>query len=131
MLGEVERRREEVRKLEELGRLLESSPTQQLAQMAAEAGPSTLAGGGSQKETPTNHGRQGSQKGVSEDQTITQAPEVLTGIVALHEICQCQKSTELLIWQTSLLMSGLQNSPRIKKIIHALPGAHSPDFARS
>ena len=43
-LGEVERRRMEVRKLEEVGRLLELSPTQQLALMAAEAGPSTSGG---------------------------------------------------------------------------------------
>ena len=40
--GKMERRKVEAEKLEEVRRLLESSPTQQLAQMAAEAGPSTL-----------------------------------------------------------------------------------------
>ena len=39
--GEVERR-VEVRRLEEVGRSLELSPTQQLAQIATEAGPSML-----------------------------------------------------------------------------------------
>ena len=40
--SELERRIEEVEKLGEVGRFMESSLTQQLAQMAAEAGPSTL-----------------------------------------------------------------------------------------
>ena len=44
MSGEIERRKVEAGKLEEVGRLLESSSSQQLAQMAVEAGPSTLGG---------------------------------------------------------------------------------------
>ena len=43
-LGEMERRRVEAEKLEEVGRLPESLPTQQLAQMAAKAGPSMSGG---------------------------------------------------------------------------------------
>ena len=45
-LGETERRRVEVEKLEEVGRSTELSSTQQLFQMAAEARPSTLGGEG-------------------------------------------------------------------------------------
>ena len=41
---EIEKRMAEAEKLEEVGRLLESSPTQQLAQMAVKAGPSSLGG---------------------------------------------------------------------------------------
>ena len=39
-MEEAERQDEEARWLEDVGRLLSSLPTQQLAQMAAEAGPS-------------------------------------------------------------------------------------------
>ena len=42
--GEIERRKVEAEKLVEMGRSPESFPTQQLAQMAAEAGTSTLGG---------------------------------------------------------------------------------------
>ena len=42
--SEMERRRAEAEKLEEVGRSLESSLTQQFAQMAVEAGPSMLGG---------------------------------------------------------------------------------------
>ena len=77
-MGEVERRRVEVRKLEEVGRSLESSPTQPLAQMAIEAGPSMSGGGAGQKETPADSGRQGSQEGVLKGQKIKETPEVQT-----------------------------------------------------
>ena len=42
--SKLERRVKEAEKLGEVGRLLELSPTQQLAQMAAEAGPSISGG---------------------------------------------------------------------------------------
>ena len=42
MMEEAERQVEEARQLEEVGQSLSSLPTQQLAQMAAEAGPSAL-----------------------------------------------------------------------------------------
>ena len=42
--AELERRREEVRKLKEVGRSPELSPNQQLAQMDVEAGPLMLVG---------------------------------------------------------------------------------------
>ena len=42
--GEIEGMKVEAEKLEEVGRSPELSPTQQLGQMAAEAGPSTLDG---------------------------------------------------------------------------------------
>ena len=42
MLEEAERQVEEARQLEDVGRSPSSSPTQQVAQMAAEAGPSAL-----------------------------------------------------------------------------------------
>ena len=59
----LEKTVEEAEKLEQVRRSPESSPTQQLAQMAAEAGPSTL-GGTSQEEAPTYCGRQGSPEGI-------------------------------------------------------------------
>ena len=43
LLGELERRTEEAKRLEEVGRLPKSSPTQQLVQMAVEVGSSVPA----------------------------------------------------------------------------------------
>ena len=57
-------------------------------------------GGASQKEALTNGGRQGPQEGILEGQQGQENPEVLIGNGS-HEICQFQKSTELLIQKLS------------------------------
>ena len=46
---------------------------------------------------------QGSLEGVFEGQKSEEAHEVLAGTVALHDICQFQKSTELLIHKLPFL----------------------------
>ena len=64
-LEEAEKWVEEARRLEDAGRLPSSLPTQQLAQMAAEAGPSDLGRrGASQEGALTYHGRQSPLEGI-------------------------------------------------------------------
>ena len=65
MLEEAERGVEEARWLEDVGRSPLSLPTQQLAQIAAEASPSGFGGGASLAETLTYHGRQSPPEGIS------------------------------------------------------------------
>ena len=64
MLEEAERWVEEARWLEDVGRSLSSLPTQQLAQMAAEAGPSTLEEEAVWEEALTYCGRQSPLEGI-------------------------------------------------------------------
>ena len=122
--GEVERRREEVRKLRGGGEVTG-------VLNCTEAGPSMSAGGASQKETPADHGRQGSQKGVSEVQTVKEAQRYWLGILVLCKICQFQKSTELLICKLPFSCLVCKIAQEIGKIWHVLPGTHSPDSAGS
>ena len=78
--GEVERRRVEMSKLEELGRSPELSPTQQLAQMAEEATPS-MSGGEelARKKLQPIGGGKAPRKEFLEGQKSTEALEVLAG----------------------------------------------------
>ena len=77
-LSEIERRRAEAETLEEVGRSLELSLTQQLDQMAAEAGPSMLGGEDTaRRKLMTDHGKQGSPEGIPEGQKSEEALEVL------------------------------------------------------
>ena len=97
-LGEVERRKIEARKLEEVGRLLELSPTQQLAQMATEAGPSMLGGKEpARKKLQPIMGGKTPRKEFLKARKLKRPWKYQPGIVALHKICRFQKSTELLI----------------------------------
>ena len=97
-MGEVERRRIEVRKLEEVGRLLELSPTQQLAQMATEAGLSTLAGEEpARKKLWLTMGGKSPRKEFLKTRQLKRPQRYWLGIEALSEIHWLQKSTELLI----------------------------------
>ena len=92
-LVEVERRRVEVSRLEEVGRLLELSPTQRLA---AEARP--LMSGGEEparKELCLTVGGKAPQKEFLVARKVKKLQRYQPGRVALHEICQFQKSAEL------------------------------------
>ena len=96
-LEEMKGRVEEASRLEGVGRSPSSSPTRQLAQMAAEAGPS-VSGEESprRKLCPTVGGKapwKEFRKGGKEKKTRRYRP----GTVALREIRRYQKSTELLI----------------------------------
>ena len=87
--SEMERRRAEAERLEELGRLLESSLTQQLAQMAVEARPSMLG-----REEPPRRNLQLTMVGKASWMEFLQAGKVKKpqrywlGMVALHKIHQ-------------------------------------------
>ena len=84
--------------LEDVGRSPSSLPTQQLAQMAAEAGPSMLG-----QEEPSRRKVQPTMGGKAPQKEFLQAGKVKKtrkyqpGTVALWEIQQFQKSTKLLI----------------------------------
>ena len=95
---EVEKWVQEARRLEEVGRSPSLLPTQQLAQMAVEAGPST-----SGEEEPVRRKFQPTMGGKAPWKEFLQAGKVTktrkywSGTVALWEIWQFQKGTELLI----------------------------------
>ena len=97
-MEEAEKWVEKARWLEDVGRLPSSLPTQQLAQMAAEAGPS-----GSGREEPVRRKLQPTVGGKAPQKEFLQAGKIKKtrkywpGTVALWEIWQFQKSTELLI----------------------------------
>ena len=97
-MEEAERWVEEARQLEDVGRSLSSLPTWQLAQMAAEAGPSALG-----KEEPVRRKLQTTMGGKAPQKEFLQAGKVKKTrkyqpcTAALQEIWQFQKSTELLI----------------------------------
>ena len=96
--GKVERRREEVRRLEKVGRSPESSPTRQLAQMATDVGPSSSTGEDPvQKKLWTTVGGKAPRKEFLKAGLLKRFWKYWPGIVALSEICQFQKSTELFI----------------------------------
>ena len=102
--GNVKSQRKEGKRLEEVGRSPESSPTRQLAQMAAKVGPSSSTGGGvSPKETLANCGMQGPRKEFLKVGLLKRPWRYQLVIVALHEICLFQKSTELLIGKCPFL----------------------------
>ena len=92
----------EADQLEGVGRSPSSSPTQQLAHMAAEAGPSVLG-----REKPARRKLHLTMGGKAAWKEFLQAGKVKKtrkyqpGTVALQEIWQFQKSTELLIQKLS------------------------------
>ena len=95
---EVEKWVEEAGQLEEVGRSLSSLPTQQLAQMAAETGPSTLGGEElvRRKLWPTVGGK-APWKEFLQAGKVKKTRKYQPGMVALWEIQWFQKGTELLI----------------------------------
>ena len=97
MLEEAEKWVEDARRLEEVGRLLSSLSTQQLAQMAAEAGPSILGEEPAKRKLCPTMGGKAPQKEFLKAGKVKKPRRYRPGTVALHEIRQYQKSTELLI----------------------------------
>ena len=97
--GEIMRRIAEAEQLEEVG-VTTSFPTQQLAQMAAEAGPSKSGGEelAHKKLCPTMGGK-ALWKEFLQAGKVKKTRKYQPGTVALHEIQWFQKSTELLIWK--------------------------------
>ena len=89
---------EETRRLEDVGRSPSLLPTQHLAQMAVEAGPSM-----SSQEEPARRklwltvGGKAPQKEFLQAGKVKKTRKYQPGTVALWEIWQFQKSTELLI----------------------------------
>ena len=97
MLEEMVKWVEEAGWLEEVGQSPSSLPTQQLAQMAAEAGPSASGEEPAQRKLcPTIRGK-APQKEFLKAGKVKKTRKYWPGTVALHEIRQYQKSTELLI----------------------------------
>ena len=96
-LEEAERQVEEARQLEEVGRSPSSLPTQQLAQMAVEAGPSALGEEPVKRKLHPTMGGKAPQKEFLKAGKVKKTRKYWPGTVTLWEIQQFQKSTELLI----------------------------------
>ena len=97
MLEEAERWVEEASQLEEVGRSLSLLLTQQLAQMAAEAGPSALGEEPAQRKLHPTIRSKAPRKEFLKAGKVKKTRKYQPGTVALREIRQYQKSTELLI----------------------------------
>ena len=96
-LEEAEKWVEEARWLEDVGRSPLSLPTQQLAQMAAEARPSALGEEPVRRKLWPTVGGKAPWKEFLQDSKVKKPRKYWPGTVALWEIWQFQKSTELLI----------------------------------
>ena len=96
--GEMERRKVEAGKLEEVGRLLESSATQQLAQVTTKAGAS-MSGGEelARKKLQPTVGGKALWKEFLKARKVKTPQRYWPGTVDLFKICWFQKSTQLLI----------------------------------
>ena len=97
MLEEAERWVEEARWLEDVGMLPSLLSTQQLAQMAAEAGPSALGEEPVWRKLHPTVGGKAPQKEFLQAGKVKKTMKYQPGTVALQEIWWFQKSTELLI----------------------------------
>ena len=95
-LEEAEKWVEEARQLEDVGRS-PSLPTQELAQMTVEARPSVLGEELARKKLCPTVGGKAPQKEFFKARKIKKTRKYQPGTVALWEIWQFQKSTELLI----------------------------------
>ena len=96
-MDEAERWVEEARWLEEVGQSLSSLPTQQLAQMAAEARPSASGEEPAARKLCPTMGGKAPQKEFLTAGKVKKPRKYQPGTVALREFWQFQKSTELLI----------------------------------
>ena len=97
MVEEAERWVEEARQLEEVGRSPSSLPTQQLAQMAVEARPSASGEEPAKRKLCPTVGGKAPWKEFLKAGKVKKTRKYQPGTVALQEIWQFQKSTELLI----------------------------------
>ena len=104
MLNEHQRRREEAGRLEEVWRSPRLSPTWQLVKLVAEVGPSEPARVEPAKKMlrPTMGGK-APQKQFPMAAQLKRPQKYWPGTVALHEIWQLQKSTDLLICKLPFL----------------------------
>ena len=118
--SELDRMVEETEKLGEVGRSLESSSTQQLAQMAVEARPSMLGG-----EEPARRKLWATVGGKAPQKEF---PE---GIVALCKIHPFHKSTDLIMHKLPFSCLVHEIALEVGKIWHALPGTCHFDSAGS
>ena len=115
--GEVERRRVEARKLEEVRRSLELSPTKQLAQMTTEAGPSMSEGEEqARKKLWPIVGGKAPRKEFLKARKLKMPQRYWPGTVALHEIHQFHKTTELLRCKLPFLHLVHEIAPGSRKI---------------
>ena len=90
---------EEAGRLEVVGQSPSSLPTQQLAQMAAEARPSALGEEPAQRKLCPTIGGKAPRKEFLKAGKVKKPRKYWPGTVALHEIRRYQKSIELLIWK--------------------------------
>ena len=97
VMEEVIGRVEEVNRLAEAGRSPSSSPTQQLVQMAVEAGPSALGEEPARRKLCPTVGGKAPRKEFLKAGKVKKTRKYRPGTVALHKIRRYQKSTELLI----------------------------------
>ena len=88
---------EEANRLAEVGRSPSSLPTQQLVQMAAEARPSALGEEPARRKLHPTIGGKAPRKEFLKAGKVKKTRKYRPGTVALREIRQYQKSTELLI----------------------------------
>ena len=103
-LGEMERRKVETEKLEEVRRSPELSLTQQVAQMDAEAGPSTLGGEEpARKKLQLTVGGKAPWKEFLKSGKVKKPQRYWPGTGALCKMHQFQKSTDLLIHKLPFL----------------------------
>ena len=98
LLNELQRRREEAGRLEEVWRSPRPSPTWQLVKLVAEVGPSEPARVEPARKMlrPTMGGKT-TWKEFLKVAHLKRPPKYQPEAVALHKICQYQKGTELLI----------------------------------
>ena len=96
-LEEAERQVEEARQLEDVGRSLSLSSTPRLAQMAAEAGLSASGEEPVRRKLHPTVGGKVPQKEFLKARKVKKTRKYWPGTVALWEIWQFQKSTELLV----------------------------------
>ena len=102
--------------LEEVGRSPQLSPTQQLAQMAAEAGPSMSDGEEpARKKLHPTVGGKASRKEFLTAGKLKKPQRYQPGIMALHKIHQFQKSMELLIHKRPFLQLVHEIAPEVGK----------------
>ena len=129
---EVEQRREELKKLEWVGRFPEASLTRQLAEMAAKVGPLTSAGEEpAQKKLQLIMGGKAPKKEFLKAGQLKKPQRYQPGIVALCEIHQFQKSTEILICKFPFLCLVCEIAQEVGKYDMCFQGACSPDSAGS
>ena len=115
---------EEVSRLAEVGWSPLSLPTRQLVQMAAEAGPSALGEEPARRKLQPTIGGKAPRKEFLKAGKVKKTRRYWPGTVALCEIWQYQKSTELLIWKLPFSRLVCEIAQEVGENRYALPGEH-------